>query len=269
MRTRNVALALGLLAVAATLRLSFAGDAADDAFDSPEVKEIAARVDAMKVDDVLAVVKRARKSLDVKLLTPPESAWQGRENLRGRAEAGVARILTRGLLDGFVTPREGGAYWSFTKRSNSYNDSPQLELQQGRFGTGFYGSNSGIVRRQGNGDLGAIDASSVSEDLVAPPDQLYAAVRSRTAEQRKIDDETNRKAEVGGVYVVRAVMWDECDVLAAFEVVSMDAYGATIAWRVLKVYDVPKRQKTPGTGHGEGGQGGRAGQSGKDGSSGK
>jgi hypothetical protein len=255
MRTRLVALVFGLAVGAAALRAASAQDKADDAFDSPAVKEIGARMDAMKVDDVVAVVKRARRTLDAKLLTVPESAWRGRENLRGRTDAGVARILQRGLFDDLVTPRGGGAYWSFTKRSNGYDQAPQIELQQGRFLTGFYGRNSGVVRRMGNGDLGALDAASLSEELLSPPDQLYARERSRTPPDRELND-VDHAAAVGGVYVVRALMWGECDVIAAFEVVSMDAYGATIAWRLLKTFDVPKLPQATPPRPGEGGLGG-------------
>ncbi len=259
--TKPVALGPGLLAAGAFWRVATAQDAGEDAFDSAEVKEIAGRVAALKVADEIAVVRRIRKSLDAKLLVVSEDAWKGHEILRGRPDAGMARILERGRFDDLVTPRGGGAYWSFTKRSNSYDKSPQIELQQGRFSSGFYGGTAGLVVRLGDGDLGAVDPASVPAELTqSAADVLVSRRRTMTREERIADDES-RKAEVGRVYGVRAVMEDDCDVLAAFEVVSMDGYGATIAWRVLKVYDVPKRPAQPATPTdparlGEGGKGG-------------
>jgi hypothetical protein len=46
---------------------------------------------------------------------------------------------------------------------------------------------------------------------------------------------------VGDVYAVRAVSSGEFDVLAAFQVIAKDDLGVTIAWRVLKQWDVPPR----------------------------
>jgi hypothetical protein len=263
MRTRHIAIAFGLLAAAAAWRFSFAGDPADDAFDSPEVKELGARADALKLDDEIALMKRIQRSLDGKLLTPSEDAWRGFESLRGRADAGVARILHRGVCAGLVTPREGGAYWSFTKRSNSYDDDPEIELQRGEFSTGFAGANTGSVVQLDDVDVASIAESSVPDDLRLTANEFDAKSGGRRSDRPK--------AETGATYVVRAILWDKCDVLAAFKVVAVDAYGATIAWRVLKVYDVPKRANRPAR-PGEGGRGGGAGQNGqngKDGSSGK
>jgi hypothetical protein len=227
-----VAVGLGLVAFAASLRASFAADD-EGAFDSPAVKQLAEQADGLKIDDEIALMKRIQRSLDTRLLTPQEEAWRGFEDLRGRTDAGLARILHRGLFEGMVSPRGGGCYWSFTKRSNNYNDWPQIELQQGKFSSGFYGSNFGYVVRLESAKLLTIREEDVSEELRLPADQMR--------ERRSGRD--NPKAEAGGVYVVRAVMDDECDVLAVFQVVALDSYGATIAWRVLKTYDVPHRKR--------------------------
>src|SRR6185436_13631471 len=125
---KSVVLGLGIVVAALALRAAFAEDASDGAFDSPAVKELGEKAGALKLDDEIALMKRIQRSLTTRLLTPPEEAWRGFDELRGRSDAGLARILHRGLFAGMVTPREGGAYWSFTKRSNSYDESPQLEL---------------------------------------------------------------------------------------------------------------------------------------------
>lgn len=224
---------LGLAASGAALRAAFAQDAADGAFDSTLVRELGAKADELALDDQIALVKRIRRSLDKRLLTPTEESWKGYENLRGRADAGLARILTRGLGEGLVTPRGGGAYWSFTKRSNDYDKSPQIELQQGKFSTGFYGGTDGTVVALVGRDLTNLQESAVPERLRTPAAEMRA--------QGHRFEDARCPAETGTIYAVRAVMNGDCDVLAAFQVVSLDQYGATIAWRVLRTYDVPPR----------------------------
>lgn len=237
MRTNMGSLCAGLAIVVACAAwgVSFAGDD-EGAFDSAEVKELAARSARLSVDDELALAKRIGRSVTAKLLTPAEAAWRKHEALRGRSDAGLARILNRGAFEGVVSPRGGGAYWSFTKRSNSYDEWPQIELQQWSFMSGFYGSNFGsVVRLSGADSVESVDLAKVPEDLKLGVAELDESRRRARGERPK--------AEKGGVYVVRAVMWDECDVLAAFEVVDLDAYGATIAWILLKSFDTPIRKR--------------------------
>jgi hypothetical protein len=235
MRWTKTVITCGLVLGAAALHAAFAGNDEDAAFDSPAVKELGARFDELKLDDQVAMVQHVRRSLTAKLLAPPDDAWKGFETLKGRSDAGLARILNRGPFDGIVTPRGGGAYWSFTKRSNSYDQWPQLELQQWMFSTGFYGSNSGLVVQLETADLLSVSESSLTPDLLAAPEDVYSKARANRRDRPK--------AEPGAVFAVRAVMWDECDVLAALQVVSKDQYGVTIAWRLLKTLDTPTRKR--------------------------
>ena len=228
-----VAVGLGAAVAAGALRSVLAGDDEEGAFDSEPVRELAAKADALSVDDEMALMRRLRRSMDRRLLTPSAESWKGFEGLRERTDAGLARILERGLYEGFVSPRCGGAYWSFTKRSNDYDHEPQLELQKGSFGSGFYGGTAGIVRRMERGDILSIEKTSVPEDMRAAAAEVKTAARA----QRK----DRPKAEAGGLYAVRAVMPGECDVLAAFQVIAVDAKGATIAWRLLERYETPPR----------------------------
>jgi hypothetical protein len=233
--TTLLGIGLGALAATAALNASFAGETEDAVFDSPEVQELATRAEALKVDDQIALVQRIRRSLEGKLLTPSADAWKGFEDLRSRSDAGLARILDRGPFEGLVSPRGGGAYWSFSKRSNSYDQWPQIELQKWSFSTGFYGSNSGIVVRLDARTLAGVSESGLDADLLATAEDVCTKARSGRRDRPK--------AETGGIYAVRAVMWDECDVLAAFQVVDMDTRGVSIAWRVIRTFDVPKRKR--------------------------
>src|SRR5690349_9642460 len=51
-------------------------------------------------------------------------------------DTGIARLLPRGKYGDKLSIREGGAYYSFTKLSNSYNEDPQIGLEQGMLSTG-------------------------------------------------------------------------------------------------------------------------------------
>ncbi len=83
------------------------------------------------------------------LLTPSKSIVSEYSDLLSRKDlepAGINRILERGKfdqLDGVEGYRGGGAYFSFTTRTNDYNQRPDLEFQHGAFSSGFYGGQLG------------------------------------------------------------------------------------------------------------------------------
>lgn len=202
-------------------------------FDSAAVKELAARAEALPLDDRIALVRRVRQSVAETLLTPDAAAWKGFEDLRGRRDAGLARILEGGLFEeGLLPQRGGGAYWSFTRRSHSYDEHPQIELQQRRFSSGFHGGACGIVATLEARSVRDVTEGDVPVPFAGTPDDVRKADRG---------GRWNPEAKTGQVYVVRTLSEDEFDVLAAFQVVARDDLGLTIAWRILREYDVPRR----------------------------
>ncbi len=145
---------------------------------------------------------------------------------------GINRILERGKFEGVISQRGGGAYFSFTTRSNDYNQSPDLELQNGSFNSGFAGGDLGIVRMLSGMKLDQLTLSDLPSELTMEDAFDFAAYELRSRWEPPL-------AEAGSVYVICSVRWDESDLLAAFEVVDRDSAGATFIWRVLKQFPVP------------------------------
>lgn len=158
-------------------------------------------------------------------------------------DQGLCRILERtvhGRSD-FPDLRGGGCYWSFSAKSNSYDKTPQIELQQWKFSTGFAGANSGAVTTISAESIKEAGIDDVPEDFTSVASFNYETNKDELrALNRKYRD---AKAEVGKVYAVRAVIWDDSDVLAVFEVLKLDDDGCTLAWKILSRYPTPVYRK--------------------------
>jgi hypothetical protein len=168
---------------------------------------------------------------------------------------GLARILHRGRFPILGEPREGGAYYSFATKSNSYNDEPDLGLEMGNYKSGFYGGTEGFVW-----DIGAADLTAIDPTFVTMPSTIQSADRKKweffvrdaktTAsgsdpEIRKLayelKIESRASAVTGRTYLLRAVMPGEHDHVVAFTTLETDDDGHTLAWRILKSWLVPHR----------------------------
>jgi len=168
---------------------------------------------------------------------------------------GLARILQRGRFDGLDKPRGGGAYYSFATRSHSYDDEPDLGLEQGYLKTSFYGGTTGAIV-----DIGVCDIATLDETLASRPKTMTEAQEpvwrlltkdvktSKTdfdgafhAQANALDVGRHVKAVVGNTYLVRSIMPGEHDHLAAFTILDEDADGLTFVWRILNAWIVPKR----------------------------
>jgi hypothetical protein len=178
--------------------------------------------------------------------------------LLAREDTGTARLLPRGKYEHVVEKRGGGAYYSFATRDNSYDKEPDLELQNGRYRSGFYGNNWGHVM-----DLGPITVESVpdgpsvlppglAEDLRAKWEFLWKDAGTnerdfsgefRSEASRLGVDRNHVPAVAGHTYVVRAILVGEHDHLVAFTPVEQDDYGQTLVWRILKKWKVPSRRR--------------------------
>lgn len=146
--------------------------------------------------------------------------------------------------------RESGAFYSFTAKSHSYNQIPELGLSKGGLSAGgFAGFNYGLMK-----DLGNVTIESVSVDL---PEVLFLATyKPRNlepdirAEQRKRSDykangysyKAHLQYTVGNTYVLRAISYDKADTLVAFNIFQkLDDGSLEIVWKELKSFPVPRR----------------------------
>lgn len=167
-----------------------------------------------------------------------------------REKVGVFRLLPRETYDkGFFSVRGGGAYYSFSKESHSYNEIPQIGLEQNFLQVGFYGANYGLLA-----DLGEIPLSDVSRDHKAAGFLLnYEPKKNEPearAEYRKIGRgveadglqyHQRRPAISGHTYILRAISYDEADTLVAFRIKRRDADGSlVIFWKLLENFEKPR-----------------------------
>lgn len=215
---------LGGLVAALILNACAARTAEVDAADSEKAPDASALTTEGKVaqlDELRNEVYSEVITIDAELLEE-HAALLAVEGVR------VNRILNRGQFDGMLSPRGGGAYFSFTSLTNDYDQAPDLELQQWYFMSGFAGRNWGHVVR--------LEADSLLEvELADVPVELQADVpppRSRPKFQQVGPDE---------VYVVRSIRVGESDILVALEVLSRDDYGVTFAWKTLAKFTPPTR----------------------------
>jgi hypothetical protein len=197
-------------------------------WDTAEMTRIMEQVERMPLMDHAALVDRLRAKLDERLLTPDPELTTRWAELRGRTDAGVARLISRGLFDGKTSVRGGGAYFSFVTGSNSYDETPDLELQRGRFSSGFAGGDDGVFALLDVRDVRAVTESDVPASIRGDAHAIY---------DDKKGHERRPELKDGQIYALRSMHWGEHDTLAAFQVIGTDDLGVTIAWRRLRSYE--------------------------------
>jgi len=203
--------------------------------------------------ELLDVVEAVGRAGEEKLLTVPEEVKLRYAALLGLESTGAARVVERGKFDRIVNLRGGGAYFSFATRSNSYDEEPDVELQQGTYGTSFYGGTFGFLL-----DLGDYPVENVPADPAAVPSGLTAEQEAAwrfLASEVPADREGRRaweqsgkalglkdrvKAEPNHTYLLRAVLPGEHDILVAFRDAHRDDTGSSIVWREIRRWPAPR-----------------------------
>ena len=200
----------------------------------------------------IEAVKKEAESLEQKILQ-----IEGEDLAAAEQEnADVFRLLPREKYDkGYFKVRGGGAYYSFTNQSHSYNLIPQISLEQNYLSVGFYGASYGFLADLGEIGLAKIDGKTKGVDFLAnyrPPLELSKArieqTRSRGFESENIAYKNRLPVVAGHSYVVRAISYDEADVLVVFKIHRQDADGSLIIfWKLLKNFERPKLIREPQT----------------------
>ena len=162
----------------------------------------------------------------------------------------VFKILPRGMFDfekNEFSTRGGGAYYSFTNKSHSYNGTPQIQLEAEQFSVGFAGLDYGFIT-----DLGEIPLSGISEQSREvefsynyKPPKFVSEIRDEQINRclYKPDCGLYKKyipAVVGHTYILRAISFEESDALVAFNVQQKNSDGSLIIfWKLLKQFEKP------------------------------
>ena len=193
-----------------------------------------------KVEDI----KKESAEIEKILLQPDKTDLTA----AAQEKTNVFRILPREKYDKDVFKvRGGGAYYSFTNQSHSYDLIPQISLEQNYLQVGFYGASYGFLTDLGEIQLAKIDEKTKGVNLLAnyqPPLELPKArieqEKSRGFEAENVAYKNRLPAVVGHSYVVRAVSYNEADVLVAFKIYRKDADGSLIIfWKLLENFEKP------------------------------
>jgi len=204
---------------------------------TPAVKAVLDPALQLSISEHADLVWRLRRALDERLLTPASEHVTSFGRDVGGTDSGINRLLQRGLYDKVTLVRGGGCYFSFTTRSNCYNERPDVELQNGRLSSGFAGGDFGYVVPLEARNLKDVTRESVPENLTVSSEKLYKAwLANRGAVRDPV-------AEVGKVYVVRSIQFRDCDTLAVIHVIAADKAGITFTWKILKRFPVPERTR--------------------------
>lgn len=165
-----------------------------------------------------------------------------------RENVSVFRLLPRETYDkGYFTTRGGGAYYSFVKQSHSYDDTPQIGLDQDSLKVGFAGADYGAIADLGETPLAEINEESKKLAFLLsyePPTEISKARAERVKlhgfEHEGITYKSHLPAVVGHSYILRAITYDEADALVALKIHRKDADGSLIIfWKLLKSYEKP------------------------------
>lgn len=184
----------------------------------------------------------------------------GPDNASFAPSTGFARILQRGEWDALAPETDFGAYYSFVRRSNSWDDEPEIGLEQDRLWSGLSGRNIGLII-----DLGIVPFAELSAVMGgAAPAHIGEATREALAFLHLVqlaprDPETGRTvspedqeriealeldrgvaALVGHTYALRSAVSGSHDHLVVFTLIGEDESGFSLAWRIVQTWPAPK-----------------------------
>lgn len=163
-------------------------------------------------------------------------------------DTGLARLLPREKYGEKLNLRGGGAYYSFTKLSNSYDRDTQIGLEQETLSTGFSGADFGFLASLGDIPLETLglDQDSVQylAAFVPPTIEPEARIQQRRAgigfEVGHNRYKSRLPLMIGGTYILRGISYERFDVLVAFRVVRQDTDGSVILlWKKLREFPTP------------------------------
>src|SRR5262249_48750276 len=164
-------------------------------------------------------------------------------------DTGICRLMPRGDYEDKLLIRGGGAYYSFTQLSNSYDSDAQIQLERGQISTGFAGADYGYLT-----DLGDVPIDTLNAEY--PAVMELAALLTPSAEPdgrtqaRKSGEgvragnhvfKSRTGASVTHTYLLRSISYDRSDTLVALRVVRQDDDGSLILiWKILNRFPTPQ-----------------------------
>jgi hypothetical protein len=208
----------------------------------------AAAQDRDRLQNEIQSLREQLKMKEDEFLAPSAEDRARFAEFLGQRDTGIARLMPREKYRDKMTIREGGAYYSFTRQSNSYDADPQIALEQGMLRTGFTGADFGFLTSLGDAPLEQVglvsEAVAYLAEFVAPAPEPSAREQQRRTGTGFIDaGHTYRSylpAVINHTYILRSISYDRSDVLVAFRVARKDTDGSLILlWKKLKEFPTP------------------------------
>jgi hypothetical protein len=193
-----------------------------------------------KIDELNSQIK----SLEADVLLPAV------KDLKTAQKEGfeVFRLMPRERYDRKLTVQGGGAYYSFTTKSHDYQKIAQIGLEQNYLQVGFAGANYGFLADLGDIPLATVTTETAELNFLVSyqPPTKEPEVRAEQRKSFKYETEnatyqSRVPASPGHVYVLRAISFDDADVLVAFKIHRKETDGSLIIfWNLLKNFEKPK-----------------------------
>jgi len=209
-------------------------------------------LEAKSLDELLALAVQTGRAIRRTLLTPDERFLTEQAALLAMPNTGVARLLNTEAHQQAIAVRGGGANYSFARKDHSYDAEPDLSFRSGRFKTGFYGIQIGLIMALGDVEIAdlptrglplphwldeeATDSWSVLWQDIAAEDAAHdSAFRQKNKALRR----SIKPSKTPQSYLLRMHSPRQHDHLVAFRTLEVDELGCTIAWRILHTWPVP------------------------------
>ena len=190
------------------------------------------------------------------LLAPSAQDLTDNQYFLTQPNSGLMRLMPREVVDvkdsavaKELNIRGRGAYYSFFYVAHDYGYGSDLELSRDLLTTGLAGADFGLMTEIGDFPLTDL---SIKNSLVTflrqyepPNDEPEARDMYRKLQTGfVVSGQEYRRSlplRVGSTYLVRSVVYNYSDTLAAFTVTRKDNDGsAIVAWKRLKVYKTPR-----------------------------
>lgn len=160
---------------------------------------------------------------------------------------GVFRLLPREKYDHKLTIQGGGSYYSFTTTSHDYQKIAQIGLEQNYLKVGFAGADYGFIADLGETPLAEVTVETAEVNFLLnykpPVNEPDVRVEQRKVWNYEVNGLTYKShvpAVVGHSYVLRAISFDNADILVAFKVNRKDTDGSLIIfWKLIENFEKP------------------------------
>lgn len=144
--------------------------------------------------------------------------------------------------------RGGGAYYSFSTKTHDYNKIPQIGLERDFIKSGFYGASFGFIGYLRDTPLSTISIENEKVGFLAnyKPPKILSEIRKEPMKYDRYESDGIiyrgfLPAVVGHTYILRAISFDEADILVALKIHRKDADGSLIIfWKKLQEFETPK-----------------------------